>query len=263
MSKVDLIFGVLAVALQGGVAAILLRKKLHRRFPLFMAYTFYSLAITAERFILLWGSDEVIFVNFLVTESLYALLGLLAIYESFREIFLPFYRVRWFFPLLWLVIAATLAASISRAVFHPPVQAYRLGAIVLSLEIGVRYVQGGIFLLCWALWRFFKIRPRRYPLAIVDGFGVAAVGILAASMLRSEFGIRFNTLFQFAPAVAYIVALVVWLFYLQGPDKINGESEEPLPLDQLKEIRDELRRSGDTARKIGRKDWKRLPLGSA
>lgn len=263
MSKASVIFTVIGVALQSGVCAILLRKKLHSRFPMFTAYTLYSIAVTIERFILLGSSSHTILLNFAVTESLYALLGLLAIYESFREIFHPFYRVRWFFPLLWLVIAATLAASASRAIFHPPVQVYRVGAIVLSLEIGVRYVQGGIFLLCWALWRFFKIRPRRYPLAIVDGFGIAAVGILAASMLRSEFGIKFNTLFQFAPGVAYAVALIVWLYYLQGPDKINGESEEPLPLDQLKEIRDELRRSGDTARKIGRKDWKRLPLRSA
>ena len=259
----NVIFGVIAVALQGGIAAILLRKKLHRRFPLFTTYTLFSVGVTVERFIVLASSSHTILLNFIVTESLYAVLGLLAIYESFREIFQPFYRIRWFFPLLWLVIIATLTASVSRAIFHPPVEVYRVGAIVLSLEIGVRYVQGGIFLLCWALWRFFKIRPRRYPLAIVDGFGIAAVGILAASMFRSEFGIRFNTLFQFAPAVAYIVALVVWLYYLQGPDRVNGEDEEPLPLDKLKEIRDELRRSGDTARKIGRKDWKRLPLRSA
>lgn len=263
MFRADLIVGLMALALQSGVAVILLHKKLQRRFPMFTIYTFYSVVVTVVRLILLDRNPRTILLNFVVTETIYALLGLLAIYESFREIFEPFYRVLWFFPLLWLVIAATLAASISRAVFHPPVEAYRLGAIALSLEIGVRYVQGGIFLLCWGMLRFFRIRPLRYPLGIVDGFGIAAVGILAASMLRSEFGIRFNTLFQFAPAVAYIVALVVWLFYLRGPDQINGGSEEPLPLYRLREIRDDLRSSMDTARKISRKDWKRLPLRSA
>jgi hypothetical protein len=260
MLNLDLIIRLSGLALQAWLAVILLRHKLYRRFPFFTAYVIYGVATAVARTIVAQIDPTTYFYVFFGTEALYALLGLAAIYEAFKEIFEPLYDSWWFRPLLALVVLGTLGYSIWRAIYHSPVQAYIFGGLVLSLEIGVRYIQGGIFALCWVTYRFFKLTPSRYPLGIVDGFGIAAIGILAGSLFRSSFGIRFNTFFRFVPAVSYIVAVLIWLAALRGPETEPGEDTPSVPLPLLRGIRDELRRSLEEAKRIGKNRWKRIRL---
>jgi hypothetical protein len=260
MLTLDLIISITALALEAWLAVILLRHKLYRRFPFFTAYVIYGVATAVARTIVAQINPTAYFYVFFGTEALYALFGLAAIYEAFREIFEPLYDLWWFRPLLALVVLGTLAYSIWRAIYNPPVQVYWLAQIIVSIEMGVRYIQGGIFALCWVTCRFFKLTPSRYPLGIVDGFGIAAIGILAGSLFRSSFGIRFNTFFRFVPAVSYIVAVLVWLAALRGPETEPGEDTPSVPLPLLRGIRDELRRSLEEAKRIGKNRWKRIRL---
>lgn len=250
----DLLLGILGLGLQAWIAAVLLRKKLHRRFPLFLAYTLYSIAATVARFIFLRGNPRAYYFVFWGTEPVYALLGLLAIYESFQQMFRPLYLIWWFRLLLSAVILVPLAFAAKRIIQKPPLVVTQLGATILSVEIGVRFVQGCIFALSYVLIKFFRIPAKRYPAGIVDGFGAAAVGILAGSMFRSEFGTRFEFLFSFVPVVAYIIALLIWLTSLQGPEHRNGdEIQPPITPDEMRELLRHYRRD---AKKISKHKWK-------
>lgn len=255
----DLILGLIPLVLQVCIAGILVRKRrLYRRFPWFFAYTVYSVAAAIVRAALLYGNRHTYIQVFWITEALYALLGLIAIYESFREIFAPFYPFWWFRPLVIVVAVVTVGLSIGRVIQKPPIQADRLGMLILSAEIGVRYLQAGIFGLTLLLIFFFRLPARRYPLGIVDGFGANALGILIASTLRSDFGEKFNKLFSYSPPVLYIAACVIWLVSLWGRENRNGNGNgngfpPPIPLEDMPE---QLRRFLETTKTISKHRWK-------
>lgn len=250
MRQVNFILTLIAPCAQTWIAAILFRKKLHRRFSLFLAYTLYSIAAAVVRLFFVRGSPRTYYYLFWATEPLYALLGVLAIYQAFKEIYRPLYALWWFRLLLYAVILVPLAAVGMRFMEKPPIEANQLGAAILSLETGVRYVQACIFGLSATLIYLFQIPARRYPAGIVDGFGAAAVGILFGTMFRSEYGTRFNTVLSFAPAVAYIIALLIWITSLRGPEKRDDETGQ-LPMSP-EEMRDHLRRYLRGAKKISR-----------
>jgi hypothetical protein len=256
MRITTLILPFATLLLQVCLGVILVRKGLYRRFPVFTAYTVYAVATAIVRTALdVGGSKFVYFYVFWGTESLYAVLGLIAIYEGFREIFRPFYRIWWFRPLVYLLAVGTLVLSIYRAIHRPPVQADRMVVLILSFEIAVRYLQGIIFVLTFLLVKLFRLPARRYPVGILYGFGAAALGILAASMFRYEFGTKFNTFFSFAPPVAYLIACVIWLASFCGPEERNGNgaAKPPIPLEQMPAL---LRRYVEDTREISKGKWK-------
>jgi hypothetical protein len=256
MRVTALILPFATLVLQVCLAAILVRRRLLRHFPVFTAYTVYAIVTALVRTALdLGGSKFSYFYVFWATESLYAVLGLVAIYEGFREIFRPFYKIWWFRPLVYLLAAGTLALSLSRAVHKPPIQGDRIVVLILSFEIAVRYLQGIIFVLTFLLVKLFRLPSRRYPVGIVYGFGAAALGILAASMFRYEFGTKFNIFFSFTPPVAYLIACMIWLVSFCKPEDRNGNgaARPAMPLEQMPAL---LRRYLEEAREISKGKWK-------
>lgn len=234
MHPIDQIVAWTGPVLQACIAGLMWSKQLHRRFPLFFIYTVYSIITTATRNVLFIANSRSFAVVFWSTEAVYVLLGLAAIYESFRKLFRPLYGVWWFRILVYLVVIIPLALSVRAILKNPPTEANGVGAAILLVEIGARYVQGGLFALSFITIRFFRLPASRYASGIVDGFGIAAIGILAGSILRSVFGTNFNTFFRFAPVVAYIIALLVWLVSLLGREEENGENMMlPVPLEQM------------------------------
>jgi hypothetical protein len=167
------------------------------------------------------------------------------------EAFWTVYNVWWFRLLLPLMGLFALGVAIARAIQSPPVQADQLAALIVSGELLVRYLQGAVFALFLMLSRFFHVAVRRYPSGILDGFGIAVAGILAAFFFRSEFGTRFNIFFRFAPSLAYILATIIWLAsFLGEEDKLD---EAGLPPQQLKGMRGEIGRYNEIARRFWKK----------
>jgi hypothetical protein len=250
MNVLDQIVAWLGLVLQVGIAAILWSKRLYRRFPLFAAYTVYSIAVFILRYILLVTNSR-LFVNvYWITDALYIILGLVAIYEAFKEAFRPLYPIWWFRLLVYLVILVPLGISVVAILRTPSAEVDRTGAAILLVQIGTRYVQGGIFALAFVVIRFFHLPVSRYASGIIDGFGVNALGILAGSILRSAFGTNYNTFFRFAPVVGYIIALLIWLTSLAGDEdeNENGNGWEPdVPLELLP---GNLRQQIDSIRKM-------------
>lgn len=230
----DYIVAWIGPVLQLCIAGVMWSKRLHRRFPLFAAYTIYSIVATVLRNILLVVNPRLFVIVFWGTEALYIILGLAATYEAFRMAFRPLYRIWWFRALVYLVILVPLAISVGVILKTPSTDVDRTGASILLVQIGTRYVQGGLFALAVVMIRFFHLPASRYAAGIIDGFGINAIGILAASLLRSNFGTNYNTFFRFAPVVGYIIALLIWLTSLAGREDDNGDGlEHAMPLELL------------------------------
>jgi|ERR1700694_1182882 len=230
MKVLDLLLIAVSYALTLVLVAALVRHKLHRQFLFFFIYLVYSLVRTPAAFSVI-GNYSLYFKVFWMTEGVSVILGLLATYESFMQEFKAFYSLPGFrFALPSLIIGVALYAY-WLAESHPPTQATILISLIVALEVGFQYVQIGIVLLSAALIRIFKLSAGRHATGIQIGFGISSLGILFASLVRSEFGTRFPFAIRLAPSVAYIIALFVWLASLSKPER--GPRGNQLSLEQM------------------------------
>lgn len=226
-------------ALQAWLAVILVRRKLQRSFRFFFAYTVFSVAAGLAEFAA-QGNYTSYFYTYWVAQAGYAVLGLLAILETFPHVFKAFSLVRSFRLVILAVAGLMVLLAVSHAVFISTAQAGPLTAVIYPLEIGVRYVQCGIFILFVAMAVFYGFPWPRYPFGIVFGFGLVATSQLAAALLRSEFGTRFKFMFTFMPGVVYVFAVLVWLLTFLGeepPDPAEGIRSPLSPEEVIKRTR--------------------------
>lgn len=239
MSLTTSILLLVPAALQAWLVAALVRRRLQRSYRFFFAYTVFSLVSLVLRFAMQWRYLPYFF-TYWITEAGYAILGLLAILEVFPHVFKAFTLVRSFRLVIWAVVFLMVAISAVHAVINPPIQAGVLVATIYSLEIAVRYVQGGIFGLFVVMVAFYAMPLRRYAFGIVFGFGLVAASRLAAALLRSEFGTRFKFMFTFMPGVVYVFAVLIWLFTFLGqepPDPAEGIKSPLSPEEVIKRTR--------------------------
>ena len=234
----------IALGLTAWVAALVVRRRLHREFPLFFAYLILAVTVPLVR-LSASGDYATFFKVFWTTEALYAFAALLALYEVFHEVFLPFYLLWGWFRLLFPGAALFIAfLSVRNALHNPALRSPRPMEIIFALATGVNYMEAVLFALFFALVVLLGVPWRSYPFGIVEGFGLSALGSLIAYGLRSEFGTKYNTLVKYAPPVAYVVGVLVWLdTFLRQPDPevVHAWRDKITPEQLLAEAREYLR----------------------
>jgi hypothetical protein len=253
MGALDLSLSITAAVLAILLAASLLRRKLHHEFPLFFVYVAYAILATVAR-VSVSGHYQTYFVVYWATAAVYSILALFALYEAFREVFLAFYMLWWWF---WLLFPAAVGIAafiqIRRAILNPPIQATPLIAAVLSFGRVITWVEAVLFGLFFALVLLLGIRWKSYPFGIVEGFGLSALGAFLAYGLRSEFGTKYATFAKYAPPVAYLVGVLVWLLTFMGqpdPEVVHAWRDQVTPEQFLAQARAFVR---ITKRYFGRK----------
>ena len=234
----------IALGLTAWVAALVARRKLHREFPFFFAYLILSVIVPLIR-LSVSGDYATFFMLFWTTEAFYAVLGLLALHEVFHEVFLPFYLLWWWFRLVFpAAVTLIVFVSIRNAILHPALQAPRILQIIFGSAKAVNYLEAVLFGLFFALVLLLGVRWKSHPFGIVEGFGLSALGALIAYGLRSEFGTKYDTLAKYAPPVAYIVGVLVWLdTFLRQPDPevVHAWRDRVTPEQLLAEARGYIR----------------------
>jgi hypothetical protein len=240
MQPRDIILSLIGLTLTVWVGALVVRRKLHREFPAFFAYLTLSVTIPLIR-LAVSSNYAMFFKVYWATEIIYAVLALLALHELFHEVFLPFYQLWWWFRLLFPAAAMFIAfISIRRALHNPALQAPRPMEIIFAFATAVNYLEALLFGLFFGLVVLLGVRWRSYPFGIVEGFGLSALGGLIAYGLRSEFGTKYDTFAKYAPPVAYIVGVLVWLdTFLRQPDPevVHAWRERVTPEQLLAEAR--------------------------
>ncbi|PYV95419.1 MAG: hypothetical protein DMG89_21610 [Acidobacteria bacterium] len=232
----------LSAAMQIWILAVMWRRSLFARFPLFAAYiAFVTLRAIVGSLIL--SHQELYFFFYWITAPLEVVLTLLAAHESFMKVFGNFYLLWWFRFLFPSAIISALAYSGCTAYMHPPVNTSPAGVAIISAQIASQYIILGISVLFFSLVKFLNIRWRVHEYRFVLGFGISALGMAFAGALRSEFGTRFTFLNEMLPPVAYVIALLVWLSAVRETE-VQAEpaaDERPLPRELMQELRYHLR----------------------
>ena len=236
MKLFDSIAVLVGPALQLWLLIILFRRRVYKQFPWFCIYTAVSIVTGVGEFAVR-NSPWTYFYLFWIAEAIEAILGFFAIQESFRRVFRNFYVLRWFRFLLPGVGVVMLILAIVEGYFNPPVAARSWLATIFVGEIAVRCLQVGIFALFVALVRLYLLPWQNYAFGISVGFSIAAFGTFMTLMLRSAFGSK-PLIFQYAPAVAYLVAVLIWLasFFKPEPPNPYQGMVSPLTPEQLLEL---------------------------
>lgn len=231
----------ISLALEFWLLALLFRRGVHRHFPVFFAYSVYTVIISIARLITI-TNYRIYFYVFWWTDAFLLLLGLAALHETFRWVYRGFYEFWWFRLIYYGTISLVLLAAVRNAVVNPPVQAHPLIGLILSVGIAVNLLQAGIVALFAALSKPLAIPRRRYPFGIVAGFAASSLGPFVGYFARSIFGKSVDTFTQNASAVAYILALLIWLLAFSKPEPEEIAWAPPMPPDEmLRVVRSYLR----------------------
>jgi hypothetical protein len=225
---IDISLTLAGPVLQIGLTILAANRRLHKQFPWFFLYTCFgilfgtTLALTSG-----FGSYKLYFNSFWTGQAIFSVLALLAMNESFSQVFKPYYfGRRWFRLLLPALALMVLLASAWKWLGHAPTQGSKPMVVLISFALASDYLLSAVFCLFGILVFFWQTRWQQYPFGIMKGFGLFSIVGMLANLLRSDFGTKMNLFFSYAPAVAYIVACLIWLGAFLKPEP---EEQEPRP----------------------------------
>ena len=210
MRKADILLGLIALMLAAWLAIILVRRKANRTFPFFFSYVASSIVFAILR-LSVSSNYPLFFVIYWITEAVYAVLTILALYEVLRRVFAAFYEKRWFWLFFPVVVITICGLAVVYRFGSPPAQANRVISSIISLGMAVNLVQALLFVLFFVLVWFNGIGWREYPFGIVMGFAAIAIVIFTVEWARSVFGTKLNVVWSYSHSVAYILAVILWL----------------------------------------------------
>lgn len=188
--------------------------------------------------------DRAYYYVFFAGEAVLVVLSLAALHQVFYWVFEGFYRLHWFLVFYWGTILVALGVAVRNAIINPPVHADLIASVILDVEIAVNFVRMGIVSLFIVFHKLLDLDFRRYAYGIVIGFGIISAGTLISFLAFSGFGPKVIFFARNAPAVAYILGLLVWVGVFARPEP-EEEREPPMsPEQMLKEIQSYLRALG-------------------
>lgn len=239
----DAIIGLVGPIVSFLLLTILVKRKLYREFPFFIAYITAVIVVSGLRF---WAihNYSLYFRVFWFSEAAYAVLALLALHEAFRCVFDEFYEIwNWFWLVFPTAVGVFAFVNIMAALSRSPAQVPPVVAFVRLADSTVNWVQAALFgLMCVLVWLVGNWEY--YPVGIVTGFAVLALGSWAALTSFSGFGTKFNAVGKYGPPLAYFIAVLVWLrTFIPQPRQENWEawSKTMTPEQMIAEVKGYLR----------------------
>jgi hypothetical protein len=235
--------------LESGIAIIMFRRGLHRKFKFFFGYILTQLAIFAVLFPAIWHSSSAAFYLYWICDALSVAFGFAVIHEVFVDVFRAFHTLRdlgtvlfkWA-GLVMLLVAAVVSVSTNSSQVAPWMQA------IITSQRCVRMVQVGMVLFLLFFAHYVGVSRRQHSFGISLGFGAFAVVelVLICSFVGNHMGGFWMSMLNMA---AYNGTLLVWFGYvaLRSPARDLSQSllkpqrweqslsdiHHPLPADSL------------------------------
>jgi hypothetical protein len=236
--------------LQTGIAAVMLRRQLHRKFKFFFAYVVTQILTFAVIFpAFLLQSYSVYFYLYWVSNAISVALGFTIIHEIFLDVFRSFHTLRdlgtvlfkWA-GLVMLLVAAVVSVSSGSSEMVPWMQA------IVTTQRCVRIIQVGMVLFLLFFSRYLGVSRRQHSFGLALGFG--AFAMIELTVIASWVG---NHLGEFSTGLvnmtAYNITLLIWLTYVMTRSEAREEGgillkpqrweqslsdlQHPLPADSL------------------------------
>lgn len=226
LSLVQTLFAILACGLLVGTMAVLQRRRLNSKFPLFFNYLIAYFAgvvliLGASRFI----SPRQYFYAYWIVTAITMLLAFAVLYEVFVNILKPYSALIDLGKLLFgWATAFLLLASVLTAFATSGAQSDKICAAVLLFERSVQLMQCGLLLLFVLFENRLGLSWRNNGMAIVMGLGIGSAMDLVCCFARGRFPAMNNTL-DTVSAVLCCAVVLFWLtmFLLPEPERKTAQ----------------------------------------
>lgn len=207
--------------LQAALAAIMVRRKLHKEFPAFFLYTTYQVASFSVLFLVYQFFWANYFYVFWACGAIGISLGFAVILEVFSRAFQPYSSLRDLGRVLfrWVALFLVLVAIVL-ALAAPGNDANRIVAGVLALERSMRVMQCGLVLFLVLFLPHLGLSWKNNLVGIALGFGLLASADLIMVAARASGGpaaISDMTL-TLVHGGAYSAVVVLWTVCMLLPE---------------------------------------------
>jgi hypothetical protein len=211
------------------LAAMMLRRKLHKELPLFFAFVIFQIADFAIGFTAYRISQRDYFYAYWTLAALGTAISFGVLYEVFAGVFRPYAGLREFGNVLfrWAALVLALAAILLAADARSMPGNTRVFATIMSLMRSVELMQCGLVLLMLLCSSYLGITLRHRIFGIALGFGIiAAVDLILVAVL-SSFGLQAKTFVQIGKMAAYNLSVLLWMGYVYAGE-VERQPEKQL-----------------------------------
>jgi hypothetical protein len=228
------------------------RQGVRRHLPWFVLYVTWGVLIASVQLATWIVSPRLYVAVYWWMELIAVILIVGAVRESFLRIFRGFTSEAWFRWAVWSMILAVVIYSAWKAIYAPPIQSSHLESFVYGAEFAFRWGIFGIALLTALLSVLVKEPMDTREDAVVTGFALASVGVLAGVISFSLFGKKYLFVTKYVSSVGYFLAVFWWIWVFSRPVAEFGFKELGMGPE---DIAKELRRYRELTERIMRKKW--------
>lgn len=229
--------------LQIVVAAIIIKRNLHRDFRIFLGYTVYQVLSNAVLFALDHSasvSADAYHVAINIDGVISIILRFAVIYEVFVVALAPYEALK---RLASLVIQFVLVGLLTMSAFvatYGPVAQYtsRHISLYIAMDRAASIVQSGLLLLVFGFASYFGFSWRSFAFGIAAGMGFYLAIKLASLAISAYVYVPHSDIIDMA---AYHLSVLMWLFYAWAPQPVRV-SVKSVPQHQLESWNIELER---------------------
>ncbi len=205
------------------LSVLMLRKKLHREFPVFFAFVAAETVDCWAAMLLKSLSYKAYFVEYWLVTAATTIIGFAVLREVFLHIFRPYDALRNFGQMLFgwsagvLVLIAIVITFTSAPQMSSPVLNF-----VLTLDRSVRLMQCGLVIFLYLFSRQLGLTERHRVFGIAVGFGIfASVHLMTVTLSalvpvasRPNMMYLLNVPYQ----LAWLVTVMIWIVYMYRPE---------------------------------------------
>jgi hypothetical protein len=211
-------------ALQAVLAAMMIRRKLVRKFPAFFTYTVYEVM----QFLVLFTMDHMDSVSvdqyvsaWLVGEAISIALRFAVVHEIFSSVFQSYPALKEFGGVLfrWATVVLVLVA-VTLVAYSSGNEVNRFTLSLTIVDRIVDIVQCGLLVLLILLARFLSFSWTNYTFGIALGLGFFASMELGISALRAQYGVLVaHDFFSDLSMATYHCCVLFWIVALLRPER--------------------------------------------
>jgi hypothetical protein len=232
-------------ALQIIIAIVMVRRGLWREFPVFFAYTLFTIVEQGTLFVLdhrtsvtpeQYWRDRWVFLAFEVP------LRFAIIFEIFSSVFRDYSGLKRLTRIVFRVATVVLLfAAIIVIAQAPDDRTFPILSRVHLLELAVSIMQSGLLLLLIGFASYFGLSWRSSAYGFAFGLGIFATVRLATAAVRVWNGSIDGHVFDIVTMATYHCCVVIWLVYSLAPEAARRKVKE-LPENTLEQWNAELQR---------------------